>query len=374
MSGETTVTAVRPALSFRLWQPQNPVLWLFVLLLFSGILQFGHQVSVGASLHPTAVIYSFLLWSIYVIPWLVFINHRELFARQSRRSAWVGFLWGGFIATWVMALHANAAIINILAKTVSADFASEWGAAISAPIVEETSKGLGIIVVILLVGSRLRSPYEGMVLGAFVGLGFQVFEDWLYTVNAAELNFGENDFQAVFGTFLMRGVAGLFSHAMYTAIVGAGIGFIASREGPRRIGLGVGLILAAVLLHSFWDSPILAGSPALLFLKVIPALLVYLFVLRHALERERTWVNEALAPEVAAGTITQTELNGIENTYRDRRKHWKAIAKDQGKDAAESQQAFERAITNLADGLEDSDGAETPEVDFARSEVARLRP
>lgn len=363
-------TSVTPSLSFKLWQPENPIFWMYVVLLTSGLIQFSHLLSSGLDLHPNAVMYGVILWSIYTIPWLIFINHRELFARESRRSAWVGFVWGGMIATWVMAWHANAAIINILSKTVGYDFSADWGPAIAAPIVEETSKALGIIVVILLVGRKVRSPYEGMILGAFVGLGFQVFEDMLYTMNAAEMNFGQNDFQAVWQVFVLRGIVGLFSHTFYTALVGAGIGFISSRRGPRRIGLGIAFIAAAVLMHSFWDSPLL--GPAF-FIKMVPPLILYIWVVRHALTSERAWVDESLQGEIAIGTITKEELDAIPNSYRDRRKQFKATAKADGKDAAESQRDFERAITNLADAVDDSDGMDTAEVEFARGEVARLR-
>ena len=49
------------------------------------------------------------------------------------------------------------------------------GLLVQTPTLGETvAQGGPIGVVILLVGHKVRSPYEGMILGAFVGLGFQV--------------------------------------------------------------------------------------------------------------------------------------------------------------------------------------------------------
>lgn len=49
-----------------------------------------------------------------------------------------------------------------------------------------------------------------MFIGAFIGLGFQLFEDVLYDYNSAIGGFGADQVNAALGTFALRAGSGIF--------------------------------------------------------------------------------------------------------------------------------------------------------------------
>lgn len=57
-------------------------------------------------------------------------------------------------------------------------------------------------------------------------------------------------------------VSGVGAHIVYIAIFGAGLIYLLGRVGePRRIGRGLLLVTAAMLLHVAWDTaPAVAGG------------------------------------------------------------------------------------------------------------------
>jgi hypothetical protein len=56
-----------------------------------------------------------------------------------------------------MALPANTAMLSIFAKIFDSEFVQSWGPAIVAPLVEESSKGVGVIMLILLASRLVRT-------------------------------------------------------------------------------------------------------------------------------------------------------------------------------------------------------------------------
>jgi len=310
-----------------LYQPQNPAYWLFLFLLIVGVIVFMKQVVIVFSSYFWVSVFAMFLWALYTIPWLFFLGHEELYDRQPVPLALLGFLWGGLIATFVMALEANTALIGIVGKLISPEFARDWGASISAPFVEELAKGLGIVMLILLARDRFRSIYDGTVIGAFTGLGFQVFEDMIYTFSAANLTASGAEWKAVLTTFLSRGfIAGLWSHAMYSALVGAGIAaFILNRgKSPQRRFLRPFLyIFLAWGLHFIWDSPWVNGissSTWSLVVKLLIYPLLFSFGLLKAFSRKRSELSTALEEEVKKGTLSEDDASVIGSSSRTRRR------------------------------------------------------
>lgn len=86
-------------------------------------------------------------------------------------------------------------------------------------------KTLGVVVLVLLPLAGVRSTLDGCFYGMMIGLGFAVVEDYLYTNQYA------GDLGTVANDVWTRGlVDGLWTHAVYTGIVGAGIGYLVSRR------------------------------------------------------------------------------------------------------------------------------------------------
>lgn len=200
--------------------------------------------------------------------------------RGEHRARWTILLalaWGGLAAT-AYAQLGNGALHELVAKLGGADFADSYAASISAPIVEESLKTIGIIGLALIPAARLRTPLDGLFFGVLVGAGFQVVEDFFYTIWTMQ---GSPDvFGQVVQMLFVRGfLEGLFAHATYSGIIGAGIGYAVSRPGlpARRRYLPAAAAFALVLgAHALFDADL--GLEATLLLGVA-ALVILLIIL-----------------------------------------------------------------------------------------------
>src|ERR687884_234709 len=204
---------------------------------------------------PQAGTVTLLVWGLYALPLLAAILTVDYFEREPWWLVGFALAWGGLVATG-LALSANAALQSILTTSGGLSFTAQWGAAIAGPTNEEVLKGLGVVVGTLLAGRRMRSPVDGFILGAVVGLGFQVVEDVVYTANV--MFAGQDPWSALGQMFVLRGImGGLWSHAVYTGLFGLGLGYALTRVrwplGLRVLAAVAGFV-AAWSLHFLWNS------------------------------------------------------------------------------------------------------------------------
>lgn len=356
-------------------QTDNAVFWLYMVLLAVGVLHFNDQLTGVVSRVPAAAVTATALWAIWLIPCVLFLKHRDRFGRQTFRVAATGFFWGGLVATFVIAIPANAALLSLLGKVFGDGAGLSWAAAFTAPFVEETAKGLGIVVVAILATHHFRTAYDGFIIGACVGLGFQVFEDWTYGVQAAEASFGSNQVLAVVQSFAARGgVVALASHMAYSAIVGAGIGWWIQNRGR---GVGVQLPRAAALialsffLHGLWDFLSFQGLIKVIPLTIVVVIVFVLVVQRWSDRQLRPWMRDLLAPELASGLVRDEEVDALAGTRHARRKLAHHMAEHHAGRKAAKHVLY--AEMDLADALADSKGTESDDVAQARDELVRLR-
>ena len=164
------------------------------------------------------------------------------------------------------------------------------------------------MLIVLIARDEVDDVMDGFVYGALCGLGFAVVEDVFYFLAV----FG-GDVGGVFQGFFVRVIAsGLYSHVLYTGLVGMAVGVIVTRreERPLRDRVRIAALLAgtAVFAHFLWNSPILEFFPAqpwegaewLLIpvattVKGLPLLLFVVIAVRLAHGRERRWLRDARA-------------------------------------------------------------------------------
>lgn len=363
-------------LPFRLWQPHNLCFWIYAVCVILGVVGMIEYFAGGSSVVGAALAAGSLATALYGLIFVLILRRGDHYERQPRNLALTAFVWGAVAATFLFAITANNALLAIYPKLFGQAFGADWGPPLTAPFTEETSKAAGFILLMGLAPRLVRSPYDGVFLGAFIGLGFQLFEDVLYDYNSALAGFGADQVNAALGTFGMRAASGIFSHALYSAIFCCGIIYaVGTPLQPRRLGLGIGLMALAMVAHGTWDaigalSGInLAGLAGVILFSIL-ALALLFAVMRRAARPEREYLRTILQPEVERGTITQAELDAACASRKERRH---LVHAGKGHKAHHAAKHVIRATMDLGHEIAEARGGESPGVEHERAEIARLR-
>ncbi len=355
---------------FHLVQPRNLAFWVYCLLVAAGVFVISGQISIAAAAYSGALTSGIIAFGLLAVAYLWFIRYEDRYTTVPGKLAAAGFVWGGVGAIGAFALLGNDAVMSLYSKAFGASFAFDWGAALTAPINEELAKGAGVLLLLVLAPRLIRSPFDGLILGAFIGLGFQISEDISYAWIGAANSFG--DIGAAWQTIISRTLASIPSHWMYTGIFGAGlIWFVGRPDVPARKALGAGLMLTAMVMHGLWDaSAAIGGDNVISIVPAIVALVListFIWVYETSEGIEREWMRELLSPEVDLGVVTADELDALAGP----RSTLKTYIRSQP-----SRRTAKRVVaaeTDLAHQIARDDGAETAAVKRARAAVAQAR-
>ena len=363
---------------FRLVQPRNLAFWVYLLLVLFGALNQSATYYSQSAVYGPALAAALLLFGVYGALFWLFIVHIDRYASLPGRLLVAAFAWGGFAAAGAMASFANSPLVNIFGKWFGTGWALDWGNAVSAPLTEELAKGAGILLLLALGRHVIRTAFDGLVVGAFCGLGFQILEDVQYALTSASVQFGADQVPNALHTIWLRMETGVVSHVLFSAVFGAGlIWFLGTPAEPRRRGRGLLTMLAALVLHGLWNATngILgtlginstATSIGYRVLVGIVGIAVVVAVYRRVVPRERDVVRAVLAPEVASGVLTQDELNALAGDGAARRQYVTSGAGDRRRRGHRL-----AAAHDLADEIARARGEDTPRVLDARAELARF--
>lgn len=345
----------RRSFALRWWQPANPAWWVWGVITLVGLGYFIYSIFFAVVILPLSAVTGFLVTAGVAAFWLWFIRRPQIFGRISARAIIAAFAWGAFAATGAFALEGNSAVIALLGQTASIDLAFAWGPAIAAPITEEIAKTLGVVLVVLVARSRLRTPMEGAFLGAYVGLGFEAGENFLYGFNVAFMGFGENQVgDTLLVLFARAGIFALVSHTIFSAVAGAGIAYLWPARGEPRLMRGAALVIAAVGIHALWNSPLLLGL-GWRFAVAAAIPLAFYWLLKTWRRDEQRWFRDVLAPDVAAGFIPQAYVDNVAPSLRLRRRHRNAVEAAYGPHAGIYQRYLDAVMVDLADAVSAGD-------------------
>jgi RsiW-degrading membrane proteinase PrsW (M82 family) len=368
----------------RFIQPREPAFWLYLaIVVATGFFAVGQQ-ALFRRLSPAGWALSWGLLALYALPVVVLVLALDLYEREPISLLVASLVWGGVAATTLAAV-ANAGWALVVARVGGAEFAARWTAAITAPPVEETMKGVGIVLLCLIASGAIDDEMDGFVYGAMCGLGFAVVEDVFYFMGV----FGGQP-SGVLRGFLVRVVAsGLYSHVFYSAIVGMGVGYVVSREGTvamaRRLWVCAGLCAVAVLGHFLWDSPLLDFFPrepwtgtqwlmvaAAIAVKALPLLGFVAMAVVLARGREGRWVRGVLGSEVGFDGILVDEL-ALLQTPQLRRTARLEMRRRAGSRAARLLHRLQREQITLAMLRSRADGDQDPPLVRQREYCRSLR-
>ena len=161
-----------------------------------------------------------------------------------------GLAWGAFVSTFLALLVQG---IGGLVVPLSPKLA----AVVVAPVTEEATKGLFLLLLLIWRRNELDGVLDGIVYAGMVGIGFAFTENILYL--AAAYNgtdgIGPGGVEGLGTLFVIRCLASPFAHPFFTAFTGIGVGLaIASRSNTVRILAPLGGYCFAVLGHAAWNA------------------------------------------------------------------------------------------------------------------------
>lgn len=176
-----------------------------------------------------------LMMTLLPLAVLWFLDRRE---PESRWLYLIAVLWGALIATG-LALPLNDFIYKSIGDFIAvhpdikaifgANAGKMLGAPLAGPLVEEITKGLGVLILFWLLRSEFDNVRDGFIYGALVGIGFNLLEAPLYITNGFRTTGDLPLYLQLADRFALFGLAG---HALYTGMFGMGLGL--ARQTTRR--------------------------------------------------------------------------------------------------------------------------------------------
>jgi RsiW-degrading membrane proteinase PrsW (M82 family) len=221
------------------------------------------------------------------------------------------FFWGALVAVCIALILNTINGFIVTAATNSAQIGENFGAVVSAPIVEEGSKAFILLVLFLWKKDEFDGIVDGIVYAGMVGLGFAMTENILYYGRAVQGGAGALTF-----IFILRGMAAPFSHPLFTSMTGIGLGWSRqSNNGFVKVVMPVLGFMLAVLLHATWNGTATYGGAlgffAGYFLIMGPTFIITLMVIFFSLRREGRIVRQFLYPDYQRGFFDAQEYEKL---------------------------------------------------------------
>jgi protease PrsW len=298
-----------------------------------------------------------------VVPVPTFVALVLQFDRYEREPWLVlvaAFLWGALVATF-----ASAILNDLVGAVVTAAVGEVLGEVVTvsavAPVVEETAKGIALVLLASMLRSEFDDTLDGIVYGSLVGIGFAMTENVLYFGRV----YLEGGLIGLGVLFYIRIILGGFGHALYTATTGAALGFARETRNPFITLIVPPLGYAfAILQHAAWN--FIAGAllpsvlpdmhPLLLLFVVMPlesifligpGLLTLIVIAALAWRREAGVIRRFLGEEVRLGTLSPDEYAALPS-HRARFERELAALRRRGPVGWFAQRELHQAATELA--------------------------
>ncbi len=212
---------------------------LMMIVISINLLEIGFVPSVVASF------VAFIPAAVYIIP-LLWLD------RYDPEPGWLlalAFAWGGLVAI-IISFFINSFIGWAIGVGVSPLAGQLVSLVVSAPVFEEGSKGIGVVLILLCFRKYFDDILDGIVFASVVALGFATVENILYYGR----EYIKGGIAALPFIFLIRGILSPFAHASFTSMTGIGCGI--ARESYNtfvRLAMPILGYILAVTLHATWN-------------------------------------------------------------------------------------------------------------------------
>lgn len=234
---------------------------LLLLALFGG-LALGLKIFglVGLSAIPLIGIVAYVLWL-------------DRWRPQPKILLGLCLLWGS-VAAVILTLFVSLVSEVALYLVGVGGVPDVLGAVVQAPIVEESTKTVLLVVIVLAARRHFEGPLDGLVYGALIGAGFAFTENVLYLGGAWE----EGTFD-LWLTFALRCVCSPLLHTVFSTCAGVTIGLAARKwQWWAIILMWLPGLFLGMTLHGIWNGT-MAGLSLLGLIPQVIGLLILSFIL-----------------------------------------------------------------------------------------------
>lgn len=231
----------------------------------------------------------------------------------------------GAVYTWgaVVAVAGAIAVQVVIEGVATGAGASEAGVDIAgstilAPLIEESVKGFGVLLVFLVLRREFDSLLDGIIYASVAALGFAGTENFFYLLNASSTK----GIPGLLNLFVTRVAVGIWDHPFYSALLG--IGLAMSRLSRATLMRWLAPLLGwagAVGFHIVHNSMATLAAKdgafgSLLFLVDWLGWLFMAVVILFAISREGDLVRRQMEEEVEAGRLSGEQASIAASSWR----------------------------------------------------------
>jgi len=258
------------------------------------------------------IIFSALAAIVPMSIYVVLIWKFDRYDREPFKLVFINYLWGALGAI-VLAL-----IVSLFFTLIASLFIKDslqlnrFGAIVVAPIVEEFTKGLFLLITIA--NKKFDNITDGIVYGGAIGLGFGMTENFLYFVTYGE---------SIINLMMLVIVRSLFTgvmHCVSTATLGAFLAMAKFKSSPKKIFYAFVGLICAMLIHSIWNSSLSYDRTAPIgFLFMIASVFIFIAAYIISIKGERRTIFKELKEESENGVIPESHLVILSSPQRERK-------------------------------------------------------
>ena len=279
---------------------------------------------------PASIIAALIIPIVPAIGINLLVNFIDRFEREPWFLRLAAFLWGAIIAippALFIEQRLDTVVQNLLGPSTN-DMVRTALQGLNAGFTEETVKGLGLLLLFIVLRDEFDNVTDGIVYGALIGAGFAMVENFAV--------FARDSKQFLVFLIVGRVILGWLGHSTFTACFGAALGYFRHTNVRwKQIVIPLLGYLVAVGLHSLFDfvdfqaSAAVRAAPgnnSVAFFSLVAVIADYvppflaqlglLYILTRSLAHEAAIIREFLAVEVTNGIVMVGEYALLQNSFR----------------------------------------------------------
>ncbi len=273
---------------------------------------------------------AFLTLLACVIPTLLYVGIIYWADSYEKEPVWLlsaVFLWGAVPAI-ILSIVLGSFVEGVFEVVFGRNWQSFTAAILTAPIIEETTKGVALAGILAWRRHDIDTLLDGIIYGAMVGMGFAMVENSFYFIG--EYDSGGLSAWAI-NVFFRAFIFGL-NHALFSGLFGLGVaaGLLTKRESLRILFPLLGWTFA-VFFHFVHNLSVGFDNALCLIAPLADwgGVLLTIIVIMWALRQEKAWLQTYLVEEMQLGIITFSQYELISDLKKRRAHLWDLFVQGQ---------------------------------------------